>query len=590
MQKDYKSLSEPRTVFMPRPDFYRNEWINLNGEWEFSFDNPSFDRIINVPFCYECKKSGINTKELHNTVWYRKQIWLDISNNDCFLLHFEAVDYQCFVWVNNHFVGSHIGGQTSFSFDISKAVDKTGNQLITVMVNDYHQDLDIARGKQFWEIDSKHIFYTHTMGIWKNVWIEKVTDIYFTDIHITPKYDEKEVEFSYQLNQYTEGFINTVVRLDDVIVYQGSIRICGTHGSYVIKLNQTLLKTWNFYREISWRPDNPRLFDVDFNLIDTNGRVTDKVGSYFGFRKISVSSGKLLFNNQPIILKMILDQGYWPDSLMTPENDEQIIRDILLIKQMGFNGVRIHQKVECQRFLYFADKMGLLVFGEIGNAFDYSFFYATEMYKEWIENVTQNYNHPCIVAWVPLNESWGIPNAEHNAMEAAHIRTMYELTKSLDNTRLVIDNDGWDHVQTDLCTIHDYEKDPSVFAARYANIDSILSYKPEGNALYIENHEYCGEPILLTEFGGVSISSTDQSEKDWGYSQYNSKEELFEHLREIFNVLKRSPNLCGYCYTQFTDIEYEKNGLLSYDRTPKLKIEKIAELNAGIGEAHNLND
>lgn len=562
----------------PNPSFCRSNWVNLNGTWEFSFDQPIFDKKITVPFCYESKMSEINQTEMHSSVWYRRTTEIQYNKSGKCLLHFDGVDYRCNVWIDGQYIGSHVGGQTAFVFDISSAIYNKQSIQIVVQAEDDHKNLSMPRGKQYWEDKPKSIFYTHTTGIWKNVWLEFVSDIYLCSVRITPRYDEKSVRFDYQLN------LPAAIRLDTEISYQGKIvSTLSIHnkcesGTYSIQLNQTAIAAWNFYEDLTWSPEHPYLFDVRYTLYNEKSEVIDEVFSYFGMRKISVENGRVLLNNRPYYLKMVLDQGYWPDSLMTPGSDEDIIKDITLIQQMGFNGVRIHQKVECARFLYFADKMGLLVWAEFGSAYLYTNSYAAEMYKEWSENILQNYNHPSIIAWVPLNESWGIQEIKENAMEQAHCGAMYHITKSLDLSRIVIDNDGWEHLNSDLLTIHDYEGNQDVLRNRYSSMDNILKFLPGGHYLYV-NGKYKGEPILLTEFGGIALNYSNMSEGDWGYSSDQDPKSYYLHLNNVFDAIKASPILAGYCYTQFTDIDSEKNGLLTYDRKPKIPVEKIAALN-----------
>ena len=562
----------------PNPSFCRSNWVNLNGTWEFSFDQPIFDKKITVPFCYESKMSEINQTEMHSSVWYRRTTEIQYNKSGKCLLHFDGVDYRCNVWIDGQYIGSHVGGQTAFVFDISSAIYNKQSIQIVVQAEDDHKNLSMPRGKQYWEDKPKSIFYTHTTGIWKNVWLAFVSDIYLCSVRITPRYDEKSVRFDYQLN------LPAAIRLDTEISYQGKIvSTLSIHnkcesGTYSIQLNQTAIAAWNFYEDLTWSPEHPYLFDVRYTLYNEKSEVIDEVFSYFGMRKISVENGRVLLNNRPYYLKMVLDQGYWPDSLMTPGSDEDIIKDITLIQQMGFNGVRIHQKVECARFLYFADKMGLLVWAEFGSAYLYTSSYAAEMYKEWSENILQNYNHPSIIAWVPLNESWGIQEIKENAMEQAHCGAMYHITKSLDQSRIVIDNDGWEHLNSDLLTIHDYEGNQDVLRNRYSSMDNILKFLPGGHYLYV-NGKYKGEPILLTEFGGIALNYSNMSEGDWGYSSDQDPKSYYLHLNNVFDAIKASPILAGYCYTQFTDIDSEKNGLLTYDRKPKIPVEKIAALN-----------
>jgi beta-galactosidase/beta-glucuronidase len=292
-----------------------------------------------------------------------------------------------------------------------------------------------------------------------------------------------------------------------------------------------------------------------------------------------------MLNNRPYYQRLLLDQGYWPESLLTAPTDEDYIKDINLVKQMGFNGVRKHQKVEDPRFLYHADKMGLLVWGEIGSAYVYTRRYAQNMVSEWMEVIKRDYNHPCIVVWTPINESWGIHNVNANIAMSSHCKALYHVTKSIDSTRLVVSNDGWEHTDSDLLTIHDYEWREEVLQKRYESIDSIVRSMPAGRLLYVEGNHYEGQPIMVTEFGGISYRMDEtENEKAWGYSVADTDKDFIERYRAVVLPLTQSPHVQGFCYTQLTDVEQETNGLLTYERKPKVDLEIIAEITQGISK------
>lgn len=560
----------------PRPDFRRKEWLSLNGSWNFSFDAPLFDQTIQVPFCYESRLSGIGKNEFHNTVWYRKAFC--VPEEYCgkhVILHFGAVDYSCSVWVNDILVCTHIGGQSAFSADITDALNETEN-LIVLKAQDDHKNLSQPRGKQFWEIPSRSIFYTPTTGIWRNVWLEFVEEVYLESIFITPLLDEKSVCFDYVIDGSPDAVLKISIQYEDRPVTE--VTVTGQSGSITVLLNAPTLQSWNFVEDLTWSPETPRLFTVRFDTYH-NGKLCDTVDSYFGMRKISVSNGKVQLNNRPYYQKLILDQGYWPESLMTAPSDEAMIKDLQLIKDMGFNGIRMHQKVEDPRFYYHADRMGLLIWAEYGAAYVYSRKYAIEAYNEWANCVLEHYNHPSIIAWVPLNESWGILEINENQMQQAHSRAMYCLTKSLDRSRIVIDNDGWEHTFSDFLTIHDYESDSGALLQRYEDLTQIHHFSPGGRPLYVQEFNIQNIPILLTEFGGIRFN--ENSDKGWGYSSESTKKGFLVHFQEIVSAVQASSHLQGYCYTQFCDIETEENGLLYYDRTPKIALEEIKRINSG---------
>ncbi|MCF0133911.1 MAG: hypothetical protein HUJ72_08600 [Blautia sp.] len=384
------------------------------------------------------------------------------------------------------------------------------------------------------------------------------------------------VDFSFVVSTKEEIEIETEIRFQQEMLSKIKTTVTEGKRRVSIMLHEAETKGWNFYEDLTWSPENPRLFDVTFRVI-SNGYICDEVTSYFGMRKISIENGHVLLNNRPYIQKLVLDQGYWPESLITAPDDDSFVKDIMLIKEMGFNGARIHQKVEDPRFLYHADRLGLLIWGEIGSAYVYSPEYAKNMYAEWQDCIERDYNHPCIVAWVPLNESWGVQEIKTDLMQQAHSMALVYMTKSLDDTRIVIDNDGWEHTGGDLCTIHDYESNPEILRNRYADFDNIMKYYPGGRSLYSDGYSYNGAPVLVTEFGGISFSVN--SDDGWGYSSETDSDEYVKHIAGLVDAILDSPFVEGYCYTQLCDIETEQNGLLYYDRTPKVDLQLIRTAN-----------
>lgn len=565
----------------PRPDFVREQWLSLNGTWDFSFGDKTFDMTITVPFACESNLSGIGKNGFHHTVWYRREFAIPASmKGKSIILHFGAVDYYCRIWVNDVLVSEHEGGQVSFSADITQAVSYTQSNTVLLQVIDEYSDLEKPRGKQFWEIEPRSIFYSRTTGIWQSVWIEAVSKNHLHSIKITPLLDEKAVKFEYILGGGQALSLETQIWFNGTCVNKLRVETQSRKGSYTVSLDQPAMKAWNFYEDLTWSPETPRLFDVVFNVFDGE-KIEDTVTSYFGMRKVSIDDGVFMLNNRPYYQKLILDQGYWPDSLLTAPTDEAIVKDIMLVKEMGFNGVRKHQKVEDPRFLYHADRLGLLVWGEIGSAYLYSREYAVRMYREWADVVMRDYNHPCIVAWTPLNESWGIQEVKTNQMQQAHCNAMYHITKSLDNTRPVIENDGWEHTCGDILTIHDYEALHTVLRERYGDLDSILGFSPGGRNLFVMGWGYNNQPIIISEFGGVLYSMEKDDGKSWGYSEVKTEADFVERYHAIVGALLRSDLVQGFCYTQLTDIETEANGLLTYNRKPKVPLDTIRKINEG---------
>jgi Beta-galactosidase/beta-glucuronidase len=581
----------PRAEY-PRPQFNRDAWECLNGEWEFEFDdarvggeegwhtgNKSFSKKIQVPFSFESELSGIGDPAFHDVVWYRRK--LEIPNSfqgKRVVLHFGAVDYEAYVWLNGQLVASHEGGHTPFQADVTQALRADGDNTLVVKAVDYGTDVFLPRGKQFWEEKSRAIWYTRTTGIWQSVWMEAVAPVHLRKVKYAADIDTNEI----QIRSFVSGLSQDVknVSLQVNISFAGEMVSGDTYqvraGEESRKIKLSGLNDHDMDR--FWRPERPNLYDVEF-VLSVDGVEVDRVTSYFGMRKISLENGKFNLNNRPYFMKLVLDQGYFPDGNLTPPSDEAIKQDVELMKEMGFNGARKHQKVEDPRFLYWCDKLGLIVWGEMANAYDYSEEYSRRITKEWQEAIDRDYNHPCIAVWVPLNESWGVPNIQIDARQQQHALAMYHLTKSLDTTRLVISNDGWEMVATDLYNIHDYEWRREVLEERYGSVEKAVSAMPANRRLSVAGHKYDGQPILITEFGGIAYKKSDW--EGWGYSGASSDEDFVERLRNVIQPLIFSGVVQGYCYTQLTDVEQEINGLLTYDRKPKVPLELIKAINEG---------
>ncbi len=573
----------------PRPQFVREAWMSLNGEWNFDYDDHGtgereawyehhdFTSKIIVPFCYQSRLSGIGETEFHDTVWYQKDFSVpDAYRKGRLLLHFGAVDYEAKVWVNSKLVALHEGGHTPFHADITDVLVE-GDNTVVVKATDYSRDVTLPRGKQYWKEKSTGIFYTRTTGIWQSVWLEPVPETYIRRIRLTPDIDENDIALEVFLSGYRPG---AVVSITAAVTFNGEFVAEDTfslrHEStsrhiHLEDFNDHGLGRW-------WTPEKPNLYDLKLTL-SVDGVVADHVKSYFGMRKISIEDGKLLLNNRSYFMRMVLDQGYFPDGILTAPSDDDLRRDVELTKEMGFNGARKHQKIEDPRYLYWADRLGLLVWGEMANAYQFSEPYVARMTQEWIQAVERDYNHPCIVAWVPLNESWGVPNILVDKQQQQHALSIYHMTKSLDPSRPVISNDGWELVSTDLVTIHDYEWRRKVLTERYATKESALSAQPGNRWILVPGFPYTGQPILVTEFGGISFKKNDG--EGWGYSGAVDEEDLVERFCNVVEPMLQSPIIQGFCYTQFTDVEQEINGLLTYDRKPKLPLETIRAIVEG---------
>jgi beta-galactosidase/beta-glucuronidase len=572
----------------PRPQFVRQDWLNLNGVWEFEFDDEdhgldsgwhhgkAFSQKINVPFCYQSELSGIGLTDIHDQVWYRRQFTLPAAHEGKrWILHFGAVDYASRIWINGVLVATHEGGHTAFSADITHAALEGGNEVV-VQAKDYSKDVHLPRGKQYWKEKSDLIFYTRTTGIWQTVWLEQVAAVRLDKVKFVPNIDTNEIE----IRSFIEGKLKPGLKLQMNISFEGEtvsedqFLIRNPEETRTVKLhdfNDHGLGRW-------WTPEKPNLYDIRFTLLE-DGRELDAVQSYFGIRKISVEDGKICLNNRPYYMKMVLDQGYFPGGLLTAPTGDDLRRDVELTKEMGFNGARKHQKIEDPLYLYWCDKLGLLVWGEMANAYQYSEQYVRRMMGEWQEAIERDYNHPSIIVWVPINESWGVPNILVDKRQQDHALAMYHLTKSLDATRLVISNDGWEHVKSDIATVHDYEWRSTVLEQRYSTVSSTINSLAQNRWIYVPGFPYSGEPIHLSEFGGVSFRLGEG--EGWGYSAAINEADFLRRYVDIMRPVLQSKVLQGYCYTQLTDVEQEINGLLTFDRRPKLPLEKIRLINEG---------
>ena len=577
----WAAAAPPRSEF-PQPQFERASWLTLNGDWQFEFDDKNagldanwgaslkpLSRHITVPYCFESRLSGIGDTSFHPWVWYRREISMPAEwAGKRVLLHFGAVDYRSIVWVNGQEVGRHEGGNTPFQFDITPLL-KSGGNVITVRAEDPPTDRSIPRGKQYWEPKSAAIFYTRTSGVWQPVWLEATGESYLQRVRITPSNDGTVRFEAVALREQPDLEFRTIVS------GAGEVSAKIDNGRAVALLQIATPRLWSV--------QHPELYDVSFELRRA-GTVVDSVKSYFGFRSVSAEGGRVRINDQPSYLKLILDQGYWPESILTPPSDEAIRYDIRMTKEMGFNGVRKHQKLEDPRYLYWADRMGLLVSSEIANAYIFDESYLDRFTREWREAVERDYNHPSIIIWVPINESWGVPDLTHQVRQQDHLKANYWLTHSLDSTRLVIDNDGWEHTGfTDLFAIHDYTPRGELLEARYKDMGFPAKSVPDNaKRVLIPGYQYNGSPVYLSEFGGIAFIAPGSNvpPEAWGYSGVEkSVPDALERLRGIYQAIHNTPAIVGICYTQLTDVEQEINGLMTYDRKPKFDVTAVRRIN-----------
>lgn len=580
----------------PRPDFRREQWMSLNGTWSFGYGSKKTQ--IEVPYVCQSKLSGIGERIKEDEVVYSRTFNIPAHwKNKEILLHFGAVDYKCRVFVNEQCVGSHEGGQTPFTFNISNFLN-WNEENIRVEVEDPLHNEFIARGKQCWEESSRFIWYTPSTGIWQSVWLEPVEKTHIVWAHFTPDIDEGTIQIEYQLSNASILPCRVHIRITqkNSEIFEGSM-LCNTkRNSLTVNVFRKKAMEGSFHFTGNyWTPENPVLYDIVMQAGEENADTPmDIVSSYFGMRKIHVENGKLYLNNQPYFHKLCLDQGYWDESLITAPSDEDYKNDILRSKEMGFNGCRKHEKVEDPRFLYWADKLGFLVWEGMASFWSYTPEAAAAFTREWLDVIHRDYNHPSIVVWGMLNESWGTPRIYSNQQQQNFARSLYYLAKSQDTTRLVISNDGWEMVESDICAIHSYRHGTKEDLRQHALFAEALRdqnqfYKIVEKLPYAKGVKYEGQPVVLTECGGIAIKSksiqdTSQedaishSDMDWGYTS-SSKDDFLDEYSRIINAIYDSDLMNGFCYTQLTDVEQEMNGLLTEKHEFKFDPKEIKKIN-----------
>ena len=559
----------------PRPQLERKSWMCLNGEYDYAITSPNaekpekFDGKILVPFSVESEASGVQ-KPLspEQRLWYRRFFTPgDDFNGKRAILHFDAVDWQCSVWVNGKLVGEHTGGYNPFSFDITDVLNSGENEL-TVKVYDPTDSGHQQRGKQ---VNNTHGFwYTATSGIWQTVWLEPVNYCHIENIRLTPDIDEGTIEIKVSHNCKCGGRLYAKVLDGDKTVFDGEIQPDSKISVPDAKL---------------WSPENPFLYNLELTL-DCEGE-KDVVRSYFGMRKFSIvkdSDGilRLALNNKPYFQKGLLDQGYWPESQLTPPTDEAMIFDIEKMKELGYNMLRKHIKVEPLRWYYHCDRLGMLVWQDMVSGGEFigqilagvlpniNVHVKDNMYKsfkrgepEWrqefrdeLKGMIDNlYNSVSICCWVPFNEGWG-------QFDAKEIGTW---VKEYDPSRFVDHASGWhDQGGPDFRSMHRY----------------IIPVTPPFR------YELKGRPWVLSEYGGYSWNIKGHvwnAAKSFGYIMYSDSKKLSAaykklHEKQVIPLIKKG--LCATVYTQVSDVEFEVNGIYSYDREVlKLDKDTVIEIN-----------
>ncbi len=556
----------------------------MNGVWEFAFDPLSrygrpreveWTREIHVPFAPETRASGIGDESYHPVCWYRRSFEAPALDGGRLLLHFGAVDYRATVWVNGQIVGTHEGGYTPFQCDITESLRSTGPQVVVVRADDDPHDLQKPRGKQDWQETPHSIWYPRTSGIWQTVWIERVPRTFVSHLSWVANMSHWEVAFSAMIG----GRMRDDLRLKIELRAAGAVLANDTYSVIAGEVHRRICLSDpgidDFRNELLWSPTKPTLIEARIELWGERGELIDSVESYTALRAIGIQGDRFVLNGRPVRLRMLLDQGYWPETGMTPPSDDAIRLDIELIKAMGFNGVRKHQKIEDPRFLYWADQLGLFVWEEMPSAYRYTRVSIHRVTREWKSAMDRDASHPCVIAWVPVNESWGVPDLPDSPAQRHYVQALYHLTKTLDSTRPVIGNDGWESVATDIIGIHDYDADPEAIRRRYTDSDSeqLHRERPGGRLLWVGEAAHTGQPIMLTEFGGIAFS--DDPNATWGYSRTPTADEFASAYAAVVRTVDSLQVFAGFCYTQFADTYQEATGLVYADRTPKIPIELI---------------
>jgi beta-galactosidase/beta-glucuronidase len=579
----------------PHPQLRRRDWIDLRGPWGFAYDDQYagqserwytrddvFDQTITVPFPPESPASGIGDTTFHPVVWYRRVVELpaEFAGRDI-LLHCGAIDYRADVWVNGQHVTSHEGGQTSFTANITAALNPDGDQVVVIRAEDLPTDLGQPRGKQDWQPEPHAIWYHRTTGIWQPVWIEAVGPAYVQMLHWIPDLDRGVLTLELQLRRRFAGHahIHTRLTLRDTLLVDDISFVQGTElrRDFALDLGSTTMSR----ESVLWSPERPNLVDAVVTVL-IDGEAVDEVRSYAGLRSVSCAGRRFMLNGRPYYLRMALAQGYWPQSHLAAPSDEAIRREVMLAKDLGFNGLRLHQKVEDPRFLSWCDRVGLLVWGEMASPYVFSRDSVDRFLREWLEVINRDASHPCIIAWVPVNESWGVPNLPRDQAQQHYVRTLFHLTKTLDPTRPVVANDGWEYLVGDVFGIHDYTFSGDVLRERYGTTEAIertlREVQPQYRFVTLVDERRQDVPFVLSEFGGIGYRPVGGA-RWFGYGTVADAESFLQKYQELVEAILACPTLAGFCYTQLTDTAQETNGLATEDRRPKLDPAVIRNIN-----------
>ncbi|TQL68992.1 glycosyl hydrolase family 2 [Nocardioides albertanoniae] len=592
----------------PRPLLCREHWTSLDGTWEFASDPTDrglaerwFERgeplpeRIEVPFPPESPASGLGRTQFQHVVWYRRGLDVDAIAPDGLdgrrlLVRFGAVDHRAQVWCDGRLVTTHEGGQTPFTADLTDTLAAESDHVIVVRAEDDPVVPDQPRGKQDWRERQHDIWYDRTTGIWQSVWAECVPETYIDDVSWTPDPTTGiSGEITLSRAPREQAVVEIGVRLgEELLAEQSTLVKAGVVG---VEIPIDALRNAQDRGRLLWSPEHPNLVDIEVRLRDrATGDELDAVSSYTGLRSVGVDHGVFRLNDHPCFVRSVLNQGFRPQTHLAARDTEEMRREVEIIKELGFNSVRIHQKCEDPRWLYWADRLGLMVWGEAANAYAYSPAAVSAFIPEWTEIVRRYRSHPSLVTWVPLNESWGVSDIAASPAQRSYSRALAELTRALDPSRPVLSNEGWEHVDSDILGLHDYSS-PEEMGARYVDRDALddvvlRARTPHGRRPLLSDAQEGGylageTPVMVTEFGGVSLAREGDEADSWGYSSVTSEEAYAEAVRAQFDALRASSELSGVCYTQLMDTGLETNGLLYADGMPKLAAETIREIVTG---------
>lgn len=567
----------------PRPSLVRKSFELLNGVWDFRFDTLNQgildkwylgftkEHDIIVPYAYNSIASGINLDIRKDVVWYQKRFTKNSTKNH--ILHIEGSDDHTMIYVNGFYIGENKGAYHRISFDITHVL-KDENLIVIRVQDDFN--CDKPRGKQRWKNENFGCWYHETTGIWKTVWLEYVDKIYLKKIRFIPRLDERMLIVEYDVNQFQPNLlIELKIEFNQQVITTTSSLIMRASDSLVLSI-----KTDEDQFKIStWDVNQPNLYDVTIIIKDEH-KTYDYVMSYFGVTKWITKEKGIYLNDNQIYLKMILDQGYWHDTGLTPPSEEALIKDVLLIKEMGFNGVRKHQKIEDERFYYFCDVFGLYVWLEMPSAYEYNQTMINRVTQEWMTIVGNHLNFASIMSYVIFNESWGVPAIMTHRNQQLLTVGLYHLTKSIDSSRFVISNDGWEHTLSDIITIHNYVSEGHKLSFIYEDIHKVMRNEfvkdSHTRLVFADGYSYQQQPIIISEYGGVAF----ETDHGWGYGdRVKTKDEFINRLKGLTKAIMDMKDVSGYCLTQLTDVEQEVNGLLNVYRIPKIELKDIKNIN-----------